>query len=434
MELFSIAFLFYFLPLFLAIYYVTPEKEKSVVIIIGSTIFYLLQNGVNAGSVGLLLLLTGITYFLATQLQKSKQTIWLIVGILFLTEILLLFKCYHRLPVGMSFYLLQMVAYLIDTYRRRVSTKGIDTYAAQILLFPKLLSGPLVMPCQLQDQICKPKVSQTRFREGLQELVAGLGMKVLLADSLANLWNQAAVIGYDSISTLFAWLALVCFGLRLYFDFHGYSLIAVGLGKMLGLCLPPNFRTPYAARSVTDFFHRWHITLGTWFREYVYFPLGGNRKGWFRTVCNILLVWLLTAFWHGTSLNYFVWAGFLAFFIIQEKLWLGKLLQRIPIVAHIYTLLVIFLSWLPFALGEQGQLFTYLQRLFTLCGRVEWQQILPQIPILSAALFFATPIPNTVFEALREYFLFDFLLFVLFWVSIYFISTAQQNPFLYFQF
>lgn len=439
MQLYGISFLFYFLPLFLGIYYITPEKEKTLVTIIGSILFFLLQEGTQVWQLVIALVLTGLTFLVGTELRKPKRAFLLPLTIGALAAVLVFFKCYQGgelLPPGMSFYLFQMAAYLFDVHRSRLEPEGnLMSYGAQILMFPKLLSGPLAEPRQLQAQVNRPKLNQIRFRSGLQELVIGLSMKVLLADRLAGLWSQAAVAGYESISSGYAWLALVAFALRLYLDFHGYSLMAVGLGKMMGFELPRNFDDPYAARSISDFFRRWHMTLGAWFRDYVYIPLGGNRKGTGRTVINILTVWVLTGLWHGVGGNYLVWALFLAFLIINEKLWLGKLLRRIPLVAHIYTVGAILLSWVPFAVGEWDQMVVFLGRLAAFSGGgISLEGLSRYFPVLLAGILFATPIPGRLFDEFRERFWFDCILFVLFWVSIYFVATAPQDPFLYFKF
>lgn len=438
MELFDIAYLFYFLPLFLGIYYLTPEKEKTIVTIVAGVIFYFLQDGTNIWQLGVLLGLIGGTFLAGTELRKPKRGFLLPISLLALASIWLFFRWYQHgawFPIGMNFYILQMAAYLIDTYRKGSKQEPkLDSYSAQILLFPKLLGGPLVDTQQLQDQMDKPKVNQIRFRSGLQEVVFGLAIKVMLANRLSGLWDQAALIGYGNISTFFSWVALAGFALRLYFDFHGYSLMAVGLGKMMGFCLPRNFDNPYTARSVTDFFRRWHISLGIWIRKFLYIPLGGNRRGKWRTVLNVLLVWLFTGLRYGFQWKYVIWSCLVALLIINEKLWLGKLIKDRKLLSHIYTLFVVLISWLPFAVSDVSQIMDYLGRMFRFCGTVEWKLLLPYVAPLSVGIFFATPIPGKLFEDYREHFLCDCVLFVLFWVSIYFVSTAQQNPFLYFLF
>lgn len=435
MELYGISFLFYFLPLFLGIYYITSDKNKPLAIFIGSVIFYLLQNGITWWQVVMALVLTGITYLLGHSIEKHRFVLPL--GLALLISVLIFFKCYRNgdlLPVGVSFYLFQMAAYLIDIRHSRIQPEqSLISYGAQILMFPRLLSGPLMEPAQLQAQMAHPKLNQIRFRAGLQELVLGLGLKVLLADRLGGLWSQAQVIGFDSLSPVFTWTALIAFALRLYFDFHGYSMMAVGIGKLMGFELPRNFDSPYAARSVSDFYRRWHITLTCWFRRYVYIPLGGNRKGKLRTVLNILIVWTLTGLWHGMGGSYLLWGVYLGIVIGFEKLWLGKRLDRMRVFPHIYTVAVIILSWIPFALGDWDQMKTFIMRLFSF-NASGVGEIMEFIPLVLVGVLFATPLPERLFHRYREKLWFDGVLFVLFWVCIYFVSTTAQDPFMYYNF
>lgn len=433
MELFGISFLFYFLPLFLGIYYITSDKNKSLTILLGSVVFYFLQDGIAWWQVVVAVLLVTITFLFGLQVEKYRFL--LPAGLVLLGGVLVYFKCYQRgslLPAGMSFYLFQMGAYLIDVrHGRTVPERSILSYGAQILMFPRLLSGPLMEPAQLKAQMAHPKINQYRFRAGLQELVLGLSMKVLLADRLGAVWNQAKVIGFDSLSAAYSWMALAAFALRLYFDFYGYSLMAVGIGKLMGFELPRNFDSPYAARSVSDFYRRWHMTLTGWFRRYVYIPLGGNRKGKRRTTVNILIVWSLTGLWHGMGGNYLLWGVFLGLIMVVEKLWLGKRLERMRVLPHLYTVAVILLSWIPFAIGDGGQVLVFLGRLFSGDGVNAAQSI---IPLIFAGALFATPLPERLFHQYREKLWFDCVLFVLFWVCIFFVSTTAQDPFMYFNF
>lgn len=435
MELFGVSFLFYFLPLFLGIYYITDQRNKPVTIFVGSVIFYLLQNGIVWWQVVLALVLIVVTYFAGRLMERHQSVLPFVLACL--VGILVVFKCYQGgslLPVGMSFYLFQMAAYLIDIRQGRIQPeRSLISYGAQIMMFPRLLSGPLMEPAQLQAQIAHPKINQFRFRAGLQELVLGLSMKVLLADRLAAVWSQAKVIGFDSLSPLFTWTALIAFALRLYFDFHGYSIMAVGIGKLMGFELPRNFDSPYAARSVSDFYRRWHMTLTGWFRRYVYIPLGGNRKGKFRTALNILIVWVLTGLWHGMGGNYLLWGAFLGLIIGLEKLWLGKKLERMRFVPHVYTVTIIILSWIPFALGDWGQMVVFLTRLFRF-NASSVVQVLQFVPLVLVGILFATPLPERLFHHYRQKMWFDGVLFILFWVCIYYVSTTAQDPFLYFNF
>lgn len=433
MELFGISFLFYFLPVFLGIYYITSDKNKTLTILLGSVIFYLLQDGIAWWQVLIAVFLVAITYGLGLVMDKYRFA--LSGGLALLGGVLVFFKSFQRgslLPAGMSFYLFQMGAYLIDIRQGRTAPeRNFLSYGAQILMFPRLLSGPLMEPAQLQAQMAHPKINQYRFRAGLQELVLGLAMKVLLADRLGSVWSQAQVIGFESLSAVYSWVALIAFALRLYFDFYGYSLMAVGIGKLMGFELPRNFDSPYAARSVSDFYRRWHITLTGWFRRYVYIPLGGNRKGKLRTAMNILIVWSLTGLWHGMGGNYLLWGVFLGLMMVAEKLWLGKRLERMRIFPHIYTVVVILLSWIPFAIGDGGQILVFLRRLFSGDGV---DAALNIIPLILVGAFFATPLPERVFHRYRDKLWFDCVLFVLFWVCIFFVSTTAQDPFMYFNF
>jgi alginate O-acetyltransferase complex protein AlgI len=241
------------------------------------------------------------------------------------------------------------------------------------------------------------------------------------------------VIGFDSLSSSFTWIALSSFALRLYFDFYGYSMMAVGIGKLMGFELPRNFDSPYAARSVSDFYRRWHMTLTSWFRRYVYIPLGGNRKSKILTALNILVVWVLTGLWHGMGGNYLLWGAFLGLVIGVEKLWFGNRLERMRVVPHLYTVAVILLSWVPFALGDWGQMVTFMRRLFS-PNSSGAGEITVYLPLILAGILFATPLPEQLFHRYRERLWCDCVLFILFWICIYFVSTTAQDPFLYFSF
>ena len=282
-----------------------------------------------------------------------------------------------------------------------------------------------------------PQYAAENIHKGLQELTLGLCLKLLLADRLAGVWSQATVIGYESLSTAYVWLALLAFAMRLYFDFFGYSLMAVGVGRMLGFHLPRNFDNPYASRSVSEFYRRWHITLGAWFRECVYIPMGGNRNGVLRTILNLSVVWVLTGLWHGIGGNYLVWAGILLLCILNERLWLGKLLQKSQVFSRIYTVLVVLLSWVPFAIGRFDQMLVFFGRLFGQMGMVlntsDYVRVLGTYwPYLLAGVILATPFPEKLWKKIRNHPLTDILILGLFVAAVYCIATAEQSPFLYF--
>jgi len=443
MQFSSIEFLFLFLPLFAAVYLFLPFRFRNGWLLLGSIGFYvwgfcpsLWQTGVLAG-------LVLLTYLAGLLLDKKKSKLLLVICFVICVGVLAFFKLWQGgrlLPPGMSFYLFQMAAYLTEVCRGTISgERDIVRYSTHMTMFPKLLSGPLCDPADLQIQLWGRSYFSCDFRYGLQELIAGLSIKVILANRLGGLWAQAAVIGYESISVPFAWTALIAYVLRLYLDFWGYSLMAVGIGKMLGFHLPKNFHDPYCARTVSDFYRRWHASLGLWFRNYVYIPLGGSRGGMLRTTVNLAVVWFLTGLWHGIGWGYLVWAGFLWFLIVNEKLWLGKRMAKSRVLSHVYVPFVIILSWLPFALPELSQTAVYFGRLFGFAGQaldpndfLLWGK--DYFPMLLCGGVLCTPWPGKLFSRCRESFWMDLALLGLFWVCIYFISTGSQDPFLYFRF
>lgn len=443
MQFNSIEFIFCFLPIILAVYYVVPRIFRSTALILGSLAFYAFSSGGNYWWVALLVVITLLAYFAGLTLGKPHRGWLLAIYLSVLAAILIFFKVYDGgrwLPAGMSFYMFQIAAYLIDVFRLKfLPEKNVLSFTSQIVMFPKLLSGPLMNPMQLKLQTKYAKPSYQNIHDGLQLLILGLGLKVAIANRLGGLWGQAAVIGYESISTPFAWLALIAYTMRLYFDFYGYSLMAMGIGKMLGYDLPENFLHPYASKTVSEFYRRWHATLGAWFREYLYIPLGGNRKGTLRTVLNLAIVWLFTGLWHGVGGNYLLWAGFLLALILLERFLIGKLLNKSYVIGYVYTVFVILLSWIPFAIGDWNQMVTFTGRLFGMCGTtlngrdfIIWGK--DYLPILITGVICATPLPEKLWKKIRFTTLADILLFVLFWLVVYYLATAAQDPFMYFQY
>lgn len=441
MQFNSIEFIFYFLPLFLAVYYIFPQKLRSTVMLTGSLLFYAFASSGNYWWVAVLALCTVFCYGAALTLQGKGKGILLTVYLSILALILAFAKLYQGgsyLPAGMSFYLFQLAAYLIDTYRKKLQPqRNIIHFSSQIAMFPKLLSGPLMAPAQLHKT--NGEKDDQGIHDGIQLLILGLGLKVILANRLGGLWAQPAVAGYERISTPAAWMSLTAYTMQLYFDFYGYSLMAIGLGKMLGFDLPKNFDHPYASKTVSEFYRRWHMTLGLWFREYVYIPLGGNRGSGLRTILNLAVVWLFTGIWHGVGGNYLVWAGFLFLLIVNERLWLGKWLKKSRVLCHVYLVFVILLSWLPFAVGDWNQMVVFLGRLFGIGAApvnprdyLLWGQ--DYFGLLAAGVVLSTPLPERLWNKVRYTILADILLVGLFWVVVYYISTAAQDPFLYFKY
>ena len=443
MQFNSTTFLFCFLPIFLIVFYIFPKQHRPWVTVLGSLIFYYFAGSNPFLILGLLLGNFLFTYLVARELQASQQGWVLFAGLVILAAELVFFKCFaggKYLPVGMSFYLFQMAAYLVEAYRHTLrAERNIIRLGAQLLMFPKLLMGPLMQPVDLQKQVNEPRCSFAQFHKGMQLFILGLAMKVILANRIGGLWAQAYTIGYDSISAAFAWMALTAYAMQLYFDFWGYSLMAMGLGHMLGFQLPENFLDPYASRSVSEFWRRWHVTLGAWFREYIYIPLGGNRRGTVMTLVNLLAVWMFTGFWHGVGGNYLLWAGILFFCVVNERLWLRKFLDRSQILSRVYTVGMILISWVPFAIKDSGNMLLYMGKLFGIgspalnpTDYLVWGK--EYLWLLIGGLICATPLPRWICGKLKRFALTDLLLLVLFWVAVFYIATSAQDPFLYFQF
>ncbi|MCI9322184.1 MAG: MBOAT family protein [Lachnospiraceae bacterium] len=322
----SIEFLLYFLPIFILIYMAVPQKLKNAVLMLGSMVFYAYGD---LRWLGLLAVSTAANYMLARVINRRSG---LIAALAVNIGILILFKYYQGgtlLPLGISFYTFQMVSYLIDVYRGEIEAeeKFID-FAVYVMMFPKLVMGPITSYQDIRRQLRRRRCDAECLQDGLKLFILGLCGKVLLADRLALLWQEVQVTGFESISTPLAWIAAVAYSLQLYFDFVGYSVMAQGLGRMVGFKLPENFRQPYMASSVREFYRRWHMSLGNWFCKYVYIPLGGSRRGEGRTICNLLAVWLLTSLWHGTTANFLIWGMGICLLIILERQ-VGQLWNRI---------------------------------------------------------------------------------------------------------
>ncbi len=446
----SLEFLFMFLPVFLGIYHITQAKYRKWILLGGSLAFYTYGAVTNPWTILLFLGLMGGAFGAALWLEPEKKERRMVLaaslGILF--GCLLGFKYAGLfgegviLPLGISFYTFQLAAYLMDVYRKKIQPeKSFLQFATVIALFPKLISGPLTPYRSLSGSIgLRRAVSWRRFNRGLQDFILGLGLKVLLANQIGGIWRQIEAIGFESISTPLAWMGMVSFSLQLYFDFFGYSLMAIGLGHMIGVHLPQNFNTPYASRSMTEFWRRWHITLGKWFLEYIYIPLGGSREGRQRELRNLFLVWLLTGIWHGPTLNFILWSMFVLGLIILEKLWLGQYLKKYRIFSHCYLILTVMFSWMLFAIPEVGQIGVYLTRLFPFFGGAVipatdfWRLGLQYGFFLLCGIVAATPQFMNWMGKLRKSHLGTAFLFLTFWLAVYCISAGLNDPFMYFSF
>ena len=364
------------------------------------------------------------------------------VLILAVFKILAVFVDNALLPIGISYYIFKMISFQADMLRGEVWKKPkFVSVALYFTIFPQIVSGPIMRYDEGgfgDERRCSPE----QFEDGLKYLTLGLGMKVLLADRLAILWNDLQMIGFQSISTPLAWFGAAGYSLQLYFDFWGYSLMASGLMVMLGFEFIPNFNHPYAAKSISEFYRRWHVTLGSWFRDYVYIPLGGSRCSKSRLAMNLAIVWLLTGIWHGNGLNYLIWGAVLGLFIILEKLVYGKYLKKVSAAGNLYVLLLIPLTWVIFAVTDLKKLGIYFGRLFPMIGgagiAVNQQDIFRYAEnygvYFIAGIILCIPAVYELFEKHKRNPVVILLLAAVFWASVYLLCSSAGNPFMYLKF
>ncbi len=455
----SIEFLLFFLPLFFILYGCTPSRYKNMALLAGSLFFY--ASG-DLRHLPFLAASLAVNYFLGLHLgvsgrkngRRDKEKIHrrrrrlLVLAVAGNLAGLVFFKVREtfgsgaEMPLGISFYTFQMLSYLIDVYRgdapRERSLVRLADYA---LLFPRMGSGPIVRYPDIRGELAERRFGLEDIQSGLKWFVVGLSAKVLLADRIGILWQEAQTAGFVSLSTPMIWLSAIAYSMKLYFDFCGYSVMAVGLGRMLGFRLPENFRTPYMARTVRDFYRRWHITLGKWFCRYVYIPLGGSRRGELRTAANLLCVWLLTALWHGLTPNFLIWGGVLWLCIVAERQ-LGRIpaVKRLKVLPHLYLWAVIPVTWMCFAITDLGQLGVCLGRMFGVLEGInvrsgDWIDALRRYGLLFAASFAGcTPVVRGLYRRWKDCRLVELLLVVLFWVCVWRITVEGKNPFMYLHF
>ena len=457
----DLTFLFYFLPLFFAVYYLVPFRCKNAVLVLGSAAFYFL----GAGARDALLLGASILFHFCLARAMDGKTVrarkaLLLFGLCadlfglvyfkyaaFLLENLgkltgQTFSLVHlALPLGVSFYLFQSAGYLIDVYRGARAERNPVDFSAFVLAFPQLTMGPILRYDEWRGTLKERMIARGDVLLGFECFAVGLCFKVLLADQLAPLWASLERIGYGYLSTPLAWLGAASYSLQLYFDFSGYSLMAMGLGQMLGLRVPRNFDLPYTARSVSEFYRRWHITLGTWFRDYLYIPLGGSRRGKARTALALTVVWVFTGLWHGASWNFVLWGVMLLAFILLEKFCIGGFLRDHRLLSHLYLLFVIPQTWVVFRITKLSDIGAYFSRLFPFFGTHSAVSAQDALKLLSScwwllllSVLFCLPQPRRFYEKHRGTLLIDLPLFVLFWVCVYFIATSSGNAFLYSRF
>ncbi len=456
----SLIFLFWFIPIFFAVYYLVPEKLRNTALFIGSIVFYAW------GEPAYLLLIfvsIAVNYAAGRLIGRTGpggrgQRAIFICAMLFDFGMLFIFKYtafFARninaafsasipvpdiiLPLGISFYTFQIASYVIDVYRGKIETeKNALTLGTYLVMFPQLIAGPIVVYSQVAKELHERSITADKISDGITTFILGLSSKVLIANTVGALWNDLEAIGYRNISMPLAWLGVVAYTLQIYFDFNGYSLMAIGLGKMLGFAIPKNFDHPYISKSLTEFWRRWHMTLSGWFREYVYIPLGGNRKGKIRTYVNLFIVWALTGFWHGAEWNFICWGLFFFVFLSLEKSFLAPFLDRHKVVARIYSLLFIGLSWMIFAITDFAKLGVYASRLVSAgslsnCADAVYYLRNYGVVIVIGCIL-STPILCGWFDRIRKRPLGIVLQVVLLFVCVCYLADASYNPFLYFRF
>ena len=442
----SFGFIFLFFPIFLVIYRRAPRRWAQPLLCAGSLVFFAI--GARA-ALWQLLLLAGMTAFGALGCAAFRRPVlrkrglfalWVAVTAAPLAWVKLaglIQSDAPALPLGLSFYTFQLIALLTYAYRGGETTAlGVATGT---LMFPKLISGPLADPDALLREVAAPRRNRGRLDDGLEAFILGLACKVVVADHLAGVLGQIRTWGVRAVSPQLAWIGMIGYALQLYFDFWGYSRMAVGVGLMLGIRLPENFEHPYCATSIAEFWRRWHITLGQWFKVHVYIPLGGSRKGTARMVLATLAVWLLTGVWHGAGWNYVLWGLMMFLLILSERLLYGKALRRHPLLGHIYVPLMIALSWIFFITPTPAEAGAYFLRLVGLGGvghsAGDWLDALRWCwPYLAIGAVMSTPLPSRLWSKLSGRAVAWVLLFALFWVCMYFLATAASDPFLYFSF
>ena len=461
----TIEFMFRFLPIFLIVYYVVPTRYKNMILLIGSFVFYAWGQHFYL----LLLMLSIVVNYTFGRLigeRRAQKKLLLVLGLIYNFGLLVFFKYTNFfieninalltathiqiptisvvMPLGISFYTFQVVSYLVDVYRgEQRPVKNIINLGVYIAMFPQVTSGPIGLYSELEPTLLRRHCSVLNLESGLKTFILGMGAKMLLANPMGTLWAGMSRYGYETLSCPYAWLGAFGYSFQLYFDFAGYSLMAMGLGQMLGLYVPKNFDHPYISGSMAEFWRRWHMTLGRWFKKYLYFPLGGSRCSFAKTIRNTFVVWAFTGLWHGASWNFVLWG--LIFFVLLtiERLGLGKLLAKTKVLKHIYVIFLIPLTWVVFALPNMQDIATYFSRLFPFfadntASFVNTKDVVRALHdywyLLIACVVFCLPFPSRWYEKHKNSKLVILGLVLIYLMSVYKMQTQTSNPFLYYQF
>ena len=455
----SVMFLFYFLPIILLIYYICPVKYRNYVLLLFSLIFYFIGEPIN---IIFLLLSCVINYYGSVLIQKKKSKKikkYIFIGVIAYNIIQLLFFKYINffisnlniipfidipllnilMPIGISFYTFQAISYVADVYTGKVKVaKNIFTYMTYLTLFPQLIAGPIVRYETIEEELGNRKIDFDNLSNGLKLFIIGLSKKVLLANVLGELINKFVVETVVS-----SWLKPILYTLQIYFDFSGYSDMAIGLGLVFGFHFLKNFNYPLIAKSITDFWRRWHMSLSSFFRDYVYIPLGGNRVSKPKWIRNILVVWFLTGFWHGASWNFILWGVYFGIILLIEKFLIGKYIEKTKVFKHIYTLIIVIISFLIFSTDNMSDIFNSLGNMFFL-NKLDFinsetiYYLKDYFMILIISIISCTPLFKNIYLKYKDNKIISFIepivLLGLFILCVAFIIDASFNPFLYFRF
>lgn len=467
MQFSNLTFLFLFLPIMLLVYYLAPVRMKNLIIFFFSLIFYAWGDP----TYFLLLLFSVVlNYSIGYGMEKwkeeeNKKKILFISGLIINVGFLVIFKYlslfistantflpielpdpHLLMPLGISFYTFQTLSYLIGIYWGKFSAeKNFITVGTYITAFTQITSGPITRYETIEAEMHHRKINRENFYDGMELFIIGLAKKVLLANNIAGLWTVVKASEPSTLSLGLAWVGIITFAFQLYFDFSGYTQMAIGIGRMLGFHLPENFNDPYMSTSISDFWRRWHMSLGMWFREFVYIPLGGNRKGLIKTIRNILIVWLLTGLWHGAQWNFLFWGLYFGVLLMLEKFFWGKYLEKCPQILRIlYSFFFVCIGWVLFEFASPSEIFVYLGSMFGTSGIV-WDGFSSYYFGMYGILFFlcaffSTPYPKKIMHILQNRFkkawniAYSILLLGLFILSIAALVSSTYQPFLYAQF
>lgn len=461
----SISFLYYFLPASIIIYFITPKKYKNIILLIASLLFYFYGE---PKYVFLMILEIIIAYIGAILIDKYKnQSKNILIITLFIHVFLLIIFKYTdfiiqtindisnanikllniALPIGISFYTFQIISYIIDVYNGKVKVqKNIIKLATYVSLFPQLVAGPIVRYQTVEKELDNRVHSFNNFAYGIRRFSVGLAKKVLIANALGELCSKAPATSEETV--VFFWIFGISYMLQLYFDFSAYSDMAIGLGRIFGFHFPENFNYPYISKSITEFWRRWHISLSTWFKDYVYIPLGGNRVSRYKQIRNILIVWLLTGIWHGANWTFLIWGLLFGIILIIEKIFLNKFMEKLPsFIRRIYVLFIVMILFIIFSSDNMSVALSNIKGLFGMNGEAfindyTLHYLKSYLPVLIIALFGATPFIKILIDKLRKNKYINsiinilepiLIVMILVVVTSYLIDNSY-NPFLYFRF